>query len=96
MHLTDEEIAELEAKATAIRGTIIDMLVAAGSGHTAGPLGMADIFSALYFHILKHDPQDPDWEGRDRLILSYFQTATRSRSATLPWRMPGISRWRSA
>ncbi len=46
------------------------MLVAAGSGHTAGPLGMADIFTAFYFHILTHDPKNPEWEERDRLILS--------------------------
>ena len=46
------------------------MLVAAGSGHSAGPLGMADIFSALYFYILKHNPKNPFWEDRDRLILS--------------------------
>ena len=46
------------------------MLVAAGSGHTAGPLGMADIFTLFYFHILKHDPKNPTWEERDRLILS--------------------------
>ncbi len=68
--VSDSEIAALEKKAEAIRETIIRMLVAAGSGHTAGPLGMADIFSALYFHILRHDPQNPDWGGRDRLILS--------------------------
>jgi transketolase len=46
------------------------MLVAAKSGHTAGPLDMADIFTAFYFHILNHDPKNPDWEDRDRLILS--------------------------
>jgi len=46
------------------------MLVEAGSGHSAGPLGMADIFAALYFHILKHDPKKLDWEERDRLVLS--------------------------
>lgn len=70
MTLTDSEIIELEKRAEAIRETIINMLVAAGSGHTAGPLGMADIFAAFYFHILKHDPKNPDWEERDRLILS--------------------------
>mgnify|MGYP001580841032 CR=1 FL=1 len=70
MVLTDSEITELEKKAESIRETIIQMLVAAGSGHTAGPLGMADIFAAFYFHILKHSPQKPDWEERDRLILS--------------------------
>ena len=46
------------------------MLIAAGSGHTAGPLGMADIFATLYFHTLNHKPKDPKWDGRDRLILS--------------------------
>ena len=46
------------------------MLIAAGSGHTAGPLGMTDIFTAFYFHILKHDPKNPLWEERDRLVLS--------------------------
>src|SRR5690242_2433636 len=68
--LTDEHIAHIAAKAQAIRETIIAMLVSAGSGHTAGPLGMADIFAAFYFHILKHDPKHPNWEDRDRLILS--------------------------
>lgn len=70
MALTDKEISELEKKAEAIRETIVTMLVAAGSGHTAGPLGMADIFTAFYFHILKHDPKNPEWEERDRLMLS--------------------------
>lgn len=70
MTLTDSTITSLEEKAEAIRETIVEMLVAAGSGHTAGPLDMADIFSALYFYVLKHDPQNPAWEERDRLILS--------------------------
>ena len=68
--LTDAEIKDLESKAEKIRETIIEMLVAAGSGHTAGPLGMADIFTALYFRVLKHDPKNPEWEERDRLMLS--------------------------
>ncbi len=46
------------------------MLLAAGSGHSAGPLGSADIFTALYFDILEHDPKKPEWEDRDRLFLS--------------------------
>ncbi len=50
--------------------SIIEMLVEAGSGHTAGPLGMADIFTLLFFHTLKHDPKRPDWPERDRLVLS--------------------------
>jgi len=70
MSLSDKEIQNLEAKAQEIRETIIEMLVEAKSGHTAGPLGMSDIFSALYFNVLKHDPKNPDWEERDRLILS--------------------------
>ena len=68
--LSDSQIKDLELKAVAIRESIIEMLVAAGSGHTAGPLGMADIFTAMYFHILNHDPKNPDWSERDRLILS--------------------------
>jgi transketolase len=70
MALSDTDIANLEKHAEAIRETIVTMLVEAKSGHTAGPLGMADIFTAFYFHILKHDPKKPDWEDRDRLILS--------------------------
>lgn len=61
---------ELRKKANDIRIDIIDMLVRAGSGHSAGPLGLADIFTALYFHVLKHDPKKPDWDERDILILS--------------------------
>ena len=70
MHLTDTRIQELETTANDIRESIIEMLLEAKSGHTAGPLGMADIFTALYFHILKHDPQKPDMPERDRLVLS--------------------------
>lgn len=69
-HLHDEKIEELEEIANDIRKDIIAMLVEAGSGHSAGPLGMADIFVAFYFHILHHNPKQPDWPERDRLILS--------------------------
>ena len=68
--LSDEKIKELQKKANDIRQSIIEMLVEAESGHTAGPLGMADVFTLFYFHILKHKPQNPSWEGRDRLVLS--------------------------
>lgn len=68
--LTDAEIHEITVRANAIRTTIVEMLSVAGSGHLAGPLGMADIFTALYFHVLKHDPKNPDWAERDRLMLS--------------------------
>lgn len=70
MNLTDKEIQSLEERANDIRKSIIEMLLEAGSGHTAGPLGMADVFTALYFHILKQDPKNPGWPERDRLILS--------------------------
>lgn len=70
MVLTDERIKFLDTKAGEIRQDIIKMLLEAGSGHSAGPLGMADVFTALYFEVLKHDPKNPDWEERDRLVLS--------------------------
>lgn len=68
--LNDKKVVELSQKATKIRELIISSLVEAGSGHSAGPLGMADIFSAFYFEILNHDPKNPDMEDRDRLVLS--------------------------
>lgn len=63
-------IEELEIKANSIRLEIIKMLEKAGSGHSAGPLGLADIFAAMYFDILRHDPKNPDWDERDILLLS--------------------------
>lgn len=69
-HLHEDKIKFLEEMANTIRQDIVEMLTQAGSGHTAGPLGMADIFTALYFHILRHDPKNPDWPERDRLVLS--------------------------
>src|SRR3990167_9153931 len=69
-NLNDKKILELQLKANHIRQSIIEALVEAGSGHTAGPLGMADIFTYLYFHELRHDPKNPDWPERDRLVLS--------------------------
>ena len=68
--LNDTKIIDLEEKANKIRELIISSLLEAGSGHSAGPLGMADIFSAFYFNILDHDPKNPEWEDRDRLVLS--------------------------
>jgi len=63
-------ITALEEKANDIREDIIRMLEHAGSGHSAGPLGLADIFTALYFDVMKHDPKNPDWPERDILLLS--------------------------
>ena len=65
-----EDIGELELIANKIRQDVIKSLTEAGSGHSAGSLGMADVFTALYFNVLKHDPGNPDWEKRDRFVLS--------------------------
>lgn len=67
-------IPQLEQKANDIREDIIRMLEAAGSGHSAGPLGLADIFAALYFDILNIDPQVPEWPDRDIFFLSNGHT----------------------
>lgn len=68
--LNAEKLKFLRIKATEIRESIISMLLEAGSGHTAGPLGMADIFTLLYFHAMHNDPKDPYMKNRDRLVLS--------------------------
>ena len=68
-------IPELLSKAKQIRIDIIKALAEAGSGHTGASLGLADIFTALYFNILNHNPQRPDWEDRDRLELSIGHAA---------------------
>jgi transketolase len=64
-------LKQMEQMACTIRQDIVKMLLKAGSGHSAGPLGMADVFTALYFSgVLKHDPKRPNWQERDRVILS--------------------------
>ncbi len=68
--LSDKKLLALEKQATSIREDLIHMLAHAGSGHSAGPLDLADIFTAFYFHILEHKPKKPSWEDRDRLLLS--------------------------
>ena len=70
MNIHEDKVKKLEELANKMRQDLIEMLVKAGSGHTAGPLDMADIFTAFYFHILHHDPKNPFWQDRDRLILS--------------------------
>lgn len=87
--LHDSKIIELEKTANTIRQDIIEMLLEAGSGHTAGPLGMADVFTLLYFHTMKHDPKNPEWKERDRLVLSNghicpVQYAAMARSGYFP------------
>jgi len=68
--LTPQRLTELTVKANDVRQGIIRALVAAGSGHSAGPLDMADVFTALYGHVMNHDPKNPAWPDRDRLLLS--------------------------
>lgn len=60
----------LASKAQSIRESIITMLASAGSGHSGGALGMADVFALLYFEMLDYDPHRPQWSERDRLLLS--------------------------
>lgn len=72
--LGETNAAMLEVCARNIRLLVVDILEDAKSGHTAGPLGLADIFAAFYFHILRHDPQNPEWDERDRLVLSNGHT----------------------
>ena len=69
-HLTDKEAKVISKKASAIRISVIESLIEAGSGHTAGPLGMADVFATLYFGVMKYDAKNPYAEDRDRMILS--------------------------
>jgi len=63
-------IKEMEAMAKRLRRHIITMIGKAGSGHPGGSLSAADIVTTLYFRVLRHKPQDPQWSGRDRFILS--------------------------
>lgn len=67
-------LSQLDQKANTIRQDIIRMLEAAGSGHSAGPLDLADIFAALYFDIMNYDPRNPEWDERDYFFLSNGHT----------------------
>jgi transketolase len=70
MFLSHKRIKDLYGIANHLREDVIAMLEKAGSGHSAGPLGMADIFAAFYFYILNQKPKQPLWPQRDRLVLS--------------------------
>lgn len=63
-------LRQLEDRANDVRKDIVRMLEAAGSGHSAGPLGLADILTALYFNVMKLDPENPEWPERDMFFLS--------------------------
>lgn len=69
-HLHDREVEAIERKASQIRISVIESLIEAGSGHTAGPLGMADVFATLFFSVLKFDPKNLSAKNRDRFVLS--------------------------
>ncbi|HON17841.1 MAG TPA: transketolase [Salinivirgaceae bacterium] len=68
--IAQEQLSKLNGLALQIRKDILEMLFLAGSGHLGGSIGSADIFTALYFHLLRHNPLDPSWKDRDRVILS--------------------------
>ena len=70
MPIPEETIAELERQALVIRRDIIRMIHASQSGHPGGSLSSTDIVTALYFHFLRVDPQNPGWPDRDRFVLS--------------------------
>lgn len=72
--LNEKKLKYLEEMANRLRQDTIEMVARAGSGHIAGPLGMAEMVSAFYFHILKHNPKKPLWPDRDRLVLSNGHT----------------------
>ena len=66
----DLSIPELEQKAKQLRRDVITMIARAGSGHPGGSLSAADIVTALYFKVMHHDPKNPQWQDRDRFVLS--------------------------
>lgn len=72
--ITDDQVQRIEGVANLLRQEVIHMLVEAGSGHVGGPLGMADIMATLYFHVMKHDPENPKMHDRDRFVLSNGHT----------------------
>ncbi len=68
-------LVDLQKTAKQIRASVLTMLTEAGSGHLGGSLGLADIFTALYFEVLNINPENPKWENRDRLVLSIGHVA---------------------
>lgn len=64
------DIKALERKATEIRKLLVEMIFEAGTGHTGSSLSNADILTVLYYHVMKVDPKNPEWEDRDRYVQS--------------------------
>jgi transketolase len=69
------DIIKLKRIAREIRCSVVRSLASAGSGHTGGSLGLADVFSVLYFHVIRHRPNEPEWMDRDRFVLSIGHVA---------------------
>ncbi|MFC1767208.1 transketolase [Candidatus Margulisiibacteriota bacterium] len=68
--MPEEKLKDLQAKAKTIRRHIVEMIACCGSGHPGGSLSAADIITVLYFYKMKYRPNEPEWEGRDRFVLS--------------------------
>lgn len=68
--MSDDQLNELREISQALRQSIIHELVTAGSGHAAGCLGFADVMAVLYFHVMRLDPENPDWQDRDIFVMS--------------------------
>ena len=68
--MADYTPEQLKRKANELRLHVIEMTTAAGSGHPGGSLSAADLIAALYFKVMRHDPKNPQWEDRDRFVLS--------------------------
>ncbi len=73
-NITDKEVKAIELKAYEIRRSMLIALTEAKSGHTGGPLGLAEIYTTLYFSQMKHNPRDPKWKERDYMIVSNGHT----------------------
>ena len=72
--LHEKKLKYLEEMSNRLRQDVIEMVSRAGSGHIAGPLGMAEMVATFYFHILNHNPKKPGWGNRDRFVLSNGHT----------------------
>ena len=68
--MSDDQLNELREISQTLRQSIIHELVTAGSGHAAGCLGFADVMAVLYFHAMRLDPENPDWQDRDIFVMS--------------------------
>jgi len=68
--MDNEKLKFLKEKAREVRKEIVTMVHRANSGHVGGSLGATDLIVTLYYHLMRHRPEEPDWRERDRFILS--------------------------